>query len=191
MRGRWPLAPVRRAVLDFARRSRDRDVVRAALAEVVQRGLAGPLELQRELAVCSSRGSAVPRSVLEEIGAGVRSVAEAYARRLVANSGLPAPVWNARLVDDRGRFIAMPDAWFDEVALAWEIDSHEFHLSPTDHERNIARHTSMTAHGIVVVRTLPGRVRREPRAVLDELRGALAAAASRPRPTTVTVAPLA
>jgi hypothetical protein len=40
--GRWPLAPLDRAVLDFTRRVRDRDLVRSAIAEVVQRGRSTP-----------------------------------------------------------------------------------------------------------------------------------------------------
>lgn len=85
--GKWPLAPIERAALDLTRRTHDRDVVRAVLAELILRG------------------------------------------------GLLQPLWNARVVDARtGGFIAVADAWFDEVALAWEIDSYEFHLSPADHE---------------------------------------------------------
>src|SRR6185312_3385555 len=48
--GPWPLAPVPRAALDFARRSSDQGVVRAVLAEVVQRGRCGPGDLAVELA---------------------------------------------------------------------------------------------------------------------------------------------
>ena len=48
-------------------------------------------ELNDELASGSGRGSALPREVLREISAGVRSVAEADARTLVQRSGLPIP----------------------------------------------------------------------------------------------------
>jgi len=56
----------------------------------------------------------LPREVLREINAGVRSVAEADARMLVQllvqRSGLPMPRWNVPLRDGTGRFIATPDA---------------------------------------------------------------------------------
>jgi hypothetical protein len=86
-------------------------------------------------------------------------VAEAKARELVRGSGLPQPMWNARLVDARsGRFVAVADAWFDDVGLAWEIDSYEFHLSPADFERTMQRRVAMTGVGIAVVAHSPKRV---------------------------------
>ncbi|WP_199796522.1 hypothetical protein [Pseudonocardia dioxanivorans] len=177
-----PIAPVVRAVLDFARRSRDRNVVRSAIAEVVQRGLAGPAALRHELAAGTSRWSALPRAVLAEVSDGVRSVAEAQARRLITGAGLTTPMWNARVVDDAGRFVAVPDAWFDDVALAWEIDSHEFHLGPAEHERTVRRRSQMMARGIIVLQTLPQHLRTRPDAVVEELRRVYATAAARPRP---------
>jgi hypothetical protein len=79
--GHWPLAPIARAALDFARRSSEQDAVRATIADVVQRGQATPAQLFHELDRRSGRGTALPRAVLDEIGDGVRSVAEARARR--------------------------------------------------------------------------------------------------------------
>jgi hypothetical protein len=124
--GAWPLAPIGRAALDFARRCQNVDQVRAALAEVVQRGRGSALELGRELDKGCARGSALPRRVLAEIGDGVRSVAEAKARLLLESANLPRAWWNPRVHDRTGRFVAVPDAWFDDVAMAWEIDSLEF-----------------------------------------------------------------
>ncbi|GAA0933802.1 hypothetical protein GCM10009559_23780 [Pseudonocardia zijingensis] len=184
--GRWPLAPVARAALDAARRLVVRDEVRAVLAEVVQRERCSPAELNAELELGSGRGARLAREVLAEIGDGVRSAAEANAREVALSSGLPAPWWNARLYDRTGRFIAMPDAWFDDVGLAWEIDSREFHLSPADHERTLARRSAMTAEGIVVLHTLPSGLRHR-RDAVDELRRTYASATRRPRPDVVAV----
>jgi hypothetical protein len=184
--GRWPLAPVTRAALDAARRLASRDEVRALLAEVVQRGCCVPAELNAELADGSGRGTRLSREVLLEISDGVRSVAEADARGIAERSGLPAPMWNAKLYDRYGRFIAMPDAWFDDVGLAWEIDSREFHLSPADYDRTLERRSVMTAEGIVVLHTLPRRLRHRGGAV-DELRRTYASAARRPRPQVIAV----
>ncbi|HZG89851.1 MAG TPA: hypothetical protein VEZ42_06525 [Pseudonocardia sp.] len=179
---RWPLAPVERAALDFARRSRDRGVVRAILSEAVQRGMCGVDGLSAELAAGSDRGSALPRAVLEEVGAGVRSPAEADARVLVHRSGLPEPLWNPRLHDEDGRFVAVPDAWFADVGMAWEIDSLEWHLGPDDYAATLARRNRLMAAGAVVVHHLPGDVRRNPARVLADLRDNHARAALRPPP---------
>ncbi|WP_181782383.1 hypothetical protein [Pseudonocardia pini] len=178
----WPAAPVARAALDFCRRSRDRDHVRTVLAEVVQTGRASPGELAAELREGSGRGSALARQVLTEIAAGVRSSAEAKARTVVGRTGLAEPLWNARLVDPAGKHIATPDAWFDDVGLAWEIDSREFHFAAEDYERTVVRHSRMTAHGILVVHTLPQTLRKQGAEVVAELRRCHAQAALRPRP---------
>ncbi|WP_250556468.1 hypothetical protein [Pseudonocardia lacus] len=179
---RWPIAPVARAALDFSRRSRDRSVVRALLAEAVQRGLCDVPELVAELEAGSGRGSALPREVLAEVGAGVRSPAEAEARALVLRSGLPEPLWNPRLHDERGRFLAMPDAWFGDVGLAWEIDSLEWHLGPSDYAATVDRRNRLMTAGAVVVHHLPRDVRHHPARVLADLRANYARAAQRPLP---------
>lgn len=177
---RWPLAPLPRALWDFARDVRHRDQIRSAVAEAVQRRLCTPAALAAELAAGNQRYVTLPRAVLEEIGDGVRSVAEATARRLVLHSALPRPLWNPTLVDARtGRFIAVPDAWFDEVGLAWEIDSAEWHLSPEDHEETLARRVRMTAEGIWVVSHTPSQLGRD---ALVALARNLEQAAYRPRP---------
>ncbi|GAA4560182.1 hypothetical protein GCM10023175_69650 [Pseudonocardia xishanensis] len=180
--GRWPLAPLSRAVLDFCRRSRDREQIRTALAEAVQRGGCTPGELLGELNAGSHRGSAVPRSVLTEIVGGVRSVAEAHAREVLLAAGLPAPMWNPTLRTAAGEILPCPDAWFDDVALAWEIDSVEFHYDVADYERTVERHSRMTSYGIVVVHTVPRALRSRRSEVVDELRRAHALARLRPRP---------
>jgi hypothetical protein len=180
--GRWPVAPVPRAALDFTRRSSDRGVVRAVLAEVVQRGLCGPGDLAAELAAGSARGSALPRSVLAEVLDGVRSPAEAEAKELVGRSGLPTPLWNPQLRDATGRLVAVPDAWFDDVAMAWEIDSLEWHLGPAEYAATLERRARLMAVGVVVVHHLPSAVRERPADVLADLRVNYAHAARRPRP---------
>jgi hypothetical protein len=186
VKGRWPLAPIARAALDATRRLTSRDEVRAVLAEVVQRGCCIPGELIAELADGSGRGTRLSREVLLEISDGVRSVAEAAAREIAERSGLPAPLWNAKIYDRFGRFIAMPDAWFDDVGLAWEIDSREFHLSPADYERTLERRSAMTAEGIIVLHSLPNRLRHRG-AALDELRRTYASAVRRPRPRVIAI----
>ncbi|RZT84382.1 hypothetical protein EV383_1222 [Pseudonocardia sediminis] len=181
--GPVPCAPVVRAVLDWSRRSRDRNAVRAALAEVVQRGRCTPAELVAELEQGCGRGSALPRSVLREVGDGVRSVAEARAREVLLSSPvLRGALWNPRLLDAGGRFVAMPDVWFDDVGMAWEIDSYEWHLSPADYERTLARRSAMAAHGIVVVHGTPNRLGRDPAGVREELERIHAQCRLRPRP---------
>ncbi len=185
--GRWPLADVARAALDAARRLPDRAEVRATLAEVVQRGRCTPAGLAAELAEGCGRGTALPRQVLGEISDGVRSAAEAQARALVLRSGLPAPMWNARLYDARGKFIAMPDAWFDDVGLAWQIDSRAWHLSPESYDLTMDRRSAMMAEDAVVMHTRPTKLTQCAAEVLHELVGNHRRAGRRPRPPIIAV----
>jgi hypothetical protein len=178
-----PMAPAVRAVLDAARRLRRLDQVRALVAEAVQRQLCQVTELTAELAAGCQAGTAAVRQVLQEVDAGVRSVAECHARALVAESPLSGMLhWNVAVFDERGNFLAIPDAWADVVALAWEIDSYEFHLSPQDYGRTLRRRAAMTSAGIIVAHVLPSHVRTQPQSALAELEDAYRLASQRPRP---------
>ncbi|WP_273937519.1 hypothetical protein [Kutzneria chonburiensis] len=158
------------------------DPVRALLSEAVQRGRCRPADLLAELDTGSRRGSALPRRVLSEVGEGVHSVAEAHGLRRWRAANLPNAMWNVPVYDSSDRFVAIPDAWCDEVALAWEIDSFEWHLDAKGYAKTVARNTRYATAGIVVVQTLPSRLRDDPQGVIAELRAAYAAAKARPRP---------
>ncbi|NGY59082.1 hypothetical protein G7043_09100 [Lentzea sp. NEAU-D13] len=177
-----PLAPPTRAVLDGVRRIRELDAVRALLIESVQSGLTDVDSLRGELDVGTKRGTALPRRVLDEIGLGVRSVAEADTLEIWHQAGLPTPHRNVVIVDADGAYIGMPDTWCDEVGLAWEIDSNEFHYSKDTYARTLERNSRYASVGISVVQTLPSRLRTKPDAVIAELRAAYAAAQARTRP---------
>ena len=131
----------------------------------------------------------MPRKVLEDIVGGARSVAEVDAMRVWKRTRLPQPVWNVVLQNGRGEHIAVPDAWFD-VGLAWEIDSYEFHFQRGDYARTIDRNARYAAAGVLVLQTLPNRLRSNPKSVVDELVAAHRAAESRPRPTVRVAGPL-
>lgn len=179
----FPVAPAHRAVLDATRRMREFDPIRALLADAVQRGRCSPEMLARELERGSQRGSALPRRALTELLGGAHSIAEGDGFWLWKRSGLPEPQRNVAIYDTDGRYIGTPDAWCDDVAFAWEIDSRDVHFGLDGYADTLARNARYAAAGIVVLQTLPSRLRREPEAVMAELRAAYAAAARRPRPT--------
>jgi hypothetical protein len=180
--GGLPLAPLERAVICAVRRLDRRDAVRAVLAEAVQKGRTTVARLRAELAAGSQRGSALPRQVLDELEAGVRSVAEAWARDLHRDSDLPPVLWNPRLYDAAGTYIAQADAFFADVGLAWEIDSLAHHFTLEDWDATLRRRARMQAFGLVVAHTRPRRLRREDAEVVEELWGQYRLAAARPCP---------
>ncbi|WIY06385.1 hypothetical protein QRX60_21990 [Amycolatopsis mongoliensis] len=177
-----PVAPAHRAVVDAARRLRDHDTVLAMMAEAIQRRFCTPSALAHELAAGSRAGKALPTRALAPLLDGARSVAEADAWRLRKRSGLPDCGWNVQLFDSGGRYVASPDAWWDDVGFAWEIDSRSHHADPHDHARTLARNTRYLTAGVLVLQTLPVRLRTEPEVVLDELRAGYEIARGRPRP---------
>jgi hypothetical protein len=178
-----PLAAPARAVLDGIRRVREIDPVRALLIECLERGLCTHDQLSAELEVGSKRGTALPRAVLRELAEDVRSVPEAETIALWKRAGLPSPERNVKIFDNAGKYIAMPDTWCDEVAMAWEIDSWAYHLRGYYYAKTLERNNRYAAAGIVVVQTLPNQLRNEPKEVVTQLRAAYAAAKQRPRPS--------
>jgi hypothetical protein len=182
-----PLAPLPRAMIDAAHRLENVDLIRAMVADAIQHRLCTPADLARELAAGSTIGSARPRRVLAEIEDGVRSAAEAWAHSLIKRSSLPAPAWNVELLSQDGRLLGIADAWWEEVGMVWEIDSKEFHLTPEGYARTLSKHARLTSSGIVVVHTLPSRLRDDPLGVLQDLAGAYELARSCP-PPRITVA---
>lgn len=175
-----PLAPVARSVIDACRRLRSYDPVRALVTEAVQRGRVSPHCLGHEVETGSRRGTAILREVLRDVVNGARSVAEIDAMHVWQLTNLPKPVWNVPLRDSSGNYIATPDAWFADVALAWEIDSYEFHFEREGYADTVNRNARYAGAGIMVVQTLPTRLRAEPDAVAAELIAAYHAASDRP-----------
>lgn len=181
-------APPARAVADAARGMAKIADVRAVVADAVQRGKC-PLEmLVVEAGAGAVRGSALLRQVIAEVTDGVRSVVEAEFRDLIIGAGLPLPVFNPRLFAG-GRFIAQPDCWWPDAGVAAEVDSREWHLSPQDWERTLARHALMSAHGIVVLHFTPRQIRAQRTEVATNLRAALEAARGRPALPVTAVPP--
>ncbi|WP_434452653.1 hypothetical protein [Lentzea sp. E54] len=178
----FPTVHLARALIDAARREARFDVVRAMIADAVQRQLCSPTALTAELKNMHLGGTALPRTVLDEVSDGVRSAAEAWARSLVSRSSLPSPQRNVLIRSACGQQLAIVDGWWDEVGLAWQIDSKEFHMSPADYAHTMAQHSALLAHGVMTVHTVPSRLRADPNGVISELLGAYRSASTRPRP---------
>jgi hypothetical protein len=182
VRGGLPLAGAARALVDAAKQWPNLDTVRAMTADAVQREICTVNELLAELAEPRRPHSAIVRSVLTEVADGVRSAAEAWARSLVLSTNLPPPLWNVAIRDPSGLLLAVADAYWEPVGLAWEIDSREFHLSPAEHARDARRQSRLAAAGVLVVHTVLSRLRTDPSGVVSELERAYHAAAARPTP---------
>lgn len=184
--GDRPTAPLVRAAVDASRTWQTRRLTEDFLVEAIQRGpRCRPELLREELERGCRRGTGLPREILRTIDVDVRSVPELRASRLIRKSGLPEPLWNASLYSRDGSYIGCPDAWFDTVGLAVEIDSYQFHFARDDYANTLRRNTRYARNGIMVVQVLPGQLSTDPESVINDLAMAYAAAAQRERPAVV------
>ncbi|ANY05205.1 hypothetical protein AFB00_01505 [Pseudonocardia sp. HH130630-07] len=177
------VAPPARCLVDAAARCTDLDVVRAMLADAVQRGACRIADLADELDEPRRPYTARARTAFLEVADGTRSAAEAWAREVVRRSSLPAPRWNVALYLPGGELLGVVDAYWDDVGLAWEIQSRRFHLGPQAFDRDVRKQVDLPRAGVVLVPTLAVRLQTEPRAVVAELADAHARAAALPAPT--------
>ncbi len=176
-----PLTPLIRATTDAVRRLTDPLVSEELLIEAIQQGRCHPKALLWELDHGTQRGTAVPRRLLTE-WVDIRSMAESRAKLLGRGLTTPPSHWNAELFGSAGRYLGRPDAWWDDVGLAWEIDSFDFHFRRAGYQRTVDRNTRYATSGIIVVQTLPSQLLDAPNAVIADLETAWRIAAARPRP---------
>jgi hypothetical protein len=191
----WEIGPIRfappcRAVADAARQMSRFSDVQAVVCEAVQRKSCTLQTLIRELSEGPSAGSRGLRTALAELGAGVRSSAEADLKHLIDRSDLEKPMYNPMLYDAQGTYLGQPDAWWQRAGVAGEVDSREYHLSAEDYDKTTTRHNRMEARGINVLHWLPSTIKTRPVRVLDDLRAALNSGHLRP-PLPITAVPAA
>lgn len=161
-----------RAVVDTVSALTDLAEARTVVASAVQQRRCSIDQIVTELRERHSTGNALLRAVLAEVADGTASAAEGDLRDLIGSSDLPVPLYNPTLFLD-GKFLARPDAWWPQAAVAVEVDSKEFHLLPEDWERTMRRHRRMTAAGLSVLHLSPRQLRTEPRQVLTDIAAAL------------------
>ena len=170
-----------RAVADAARLFTSLDDVRSLVAEAVQKQACSIAEIGLELKHGGSHDSARLRAALAEVGAGVRSVAEARFRQRVLKSDLPTPTFNVFLRAADGTDIGEVDAWWAEAGVSAEIDSQEYHFYRDGWLRTDAKRGRLLKHGVFPHNIAPSRVEREWESVSDELRSSIEKGRQRPR----------
>lgn len=168
--GRIAVAPVGRALADFALRHEDERQVRAVLMAAVQLGKVSVADLDAETATAPSRGLKRYMRVLEELHAGARSVGEADMRRLCARSKvLPTPLFNPLLALPDGRKIS-PDLLIEEAALVHETNGRGPHYEEEDAFDSMQeRHDAMTTAGLTALHNSPRLIATTGPRILREL----------------------
>src|SRR5205823_5219729 len=116
-----------------------------------QKGRFHPRQLVDEMERGCRRGTGLPREVFRDLTVELRSIPELRAFRLLKKADLPQPKWNAKLFNHDGDYVACPDAWFDDVGLAVEIDSYEFHFTARGYASTARRNSRYAENGILIV----------------------------------------
>ncbi|MEI7778801.1 MAG: hypothetical protein WCJ42_05155 [Actinomycetes bacterium] len=181
-----PFAPPARAIIDAAHRCVKRSDVFALVTEGVARGLVDIAALDHELACGSRRGTRMLREAIEHAGQGAWSGSEAQLRSGLLRSSLPEPTWNVALHTACGDLLAIVDGYYDDVALALEVDSREHHSIGNDWEHTLNRSAMLTAHGVVVMHFTPARIWRDMDSIITEIRSARGRLIGRPLPALVS-----
>jgi hypothetical protein len=173
LKGALPLAPAARAVLDTGGWLTDLSDARAVVAGAVQERRCSVADLQAELARGPRHHTALIRTVLADIAAGIRSAPEGDLRDLIIAGNLPLPLFNPRIYLN-GTFLACPDAWWPATGVAVEVDSKMWHFSSeADWHQTTRRHARMTAAGILVIHLTPRQLRDEPGRITTDIAAAL------------------
>lgn len=178
-------APLARALVDACRWQVGLDDVRELVAEVVQQHKVLPSEIAAEVRAAARQRTALIRAVLLEIGAGIRSVAEARLREEFRRRGVPEPEWNGDLLGPDGQVVAQIDAYWAALGLALEIDSMAWHLSPKRYRRTQKRQRRLVLLGIEVIPISPADVLEDPAAVCEEVMAKIATTTPRELPFVV------
>ena len=190
-RGPLVVASRARAVVEAARDPAMRPRARAIVIEAVQRRLVRLDDLRHELELGPRPGSAVVRTAIREAERGAWSVPEADLFGLVRGSQtLPEPWLNVRLTAADGTGLPIPDLWFDDVALAVQVHSRQYHEDNEDWEATVMSDGVFAEYGIPVVGVTPWAIRRRPALVLGRIERAHLVAAARPRSAVRAVNPL-
>jgi hypothetical protein len=169
-------APLARAVADALREvahSPNRDAVRAVLREAVEEHGCSPRELVRELRDAGLPEAPVVRAALDELLACVREAALTRLQDLLAAWLLPQPLCRAELRMPGGTFVAVPDLFWPDRAVAVELDSEVRCVSDSEAAWARAGQHRMEYLGVRVVFLASERLESEPLAVESELRAAL------------------
>lgn len=182
-----PYAPVARAAVDACRVTDTLDDVRRLVADVVQGRHCPVGALRTEILAAARQRTALPRLVLTEISAGVRSVAEAKAREVIRRTGVPEPLWNVELRLADGTPFCTPDAYWPLLAAAMEIDSLAWHLTADAYRRTKRRERLLTISGVLVIAFTPAEILDNPDEFASQVRTFLDVAARRNAPEGIVV----
>jgi very-short-patch-repair endonuclease len=147
-----PLAPVARALADYAVTLRRLPDVQSLVGFAIQQRRCDIAELATELEAGPRRGSRHLREALRDAGYGAHSAPEATAGRLLRAAGIHMGQ-NVEVALGARRFVA--DFLDTERRAILEVDSVAHHYSVADQDATLARDQALQAAGYRVLHVKP------------------------------------
>ena len=123
-----------------------------------------------------ARGIAGLRSALDLVDAGAESPQETRLRLAFIRAGLPRPVTQIPVRNDRGRVVRRIDMGWPQWMVGVEYDGEQHFSSPDAYGKDITRLEFLAERGWTIVRVSGRQLRNERRAVVARTRKALIAA---------------
>jgi hypothetical protein len=102
----------------------------------------------------------------------VRSPAESRLRMLLVLDGLPEPLVNAPVHDERGKLMGIPDLLYLKPLLGIEYDG-SYHNDPKVHQVDLIRENRLLTHGLPLLRYSKEDMRTRAEQIPHEVRAAL------------------
>ncbi|GAA5161808.1 hypothetical protein [Ornithinimicrobium tianjinense] len=155
---------------------------------VLQRGLASPEGLERELYLRPRAKVAAVWRGLAGFVDGAWSRPEVVLREVIeADGGFPALVTNCGLWTSDGEFIGTPDGYLEEAGTAIQVHSRQFHQGVDDAGgerwgRTVEKDSDYVAAGVRVVGVTPWTLYGKPQRFLNRLRKVVQLGLAAPRP---------
>jgi hypothetical protein len=123
-----------------------------------------------------ARGIRHLRGALDLVDAGAESPQETRLRLLLVQSGIPRPVTQIPVADERGRVRRRIDMGWPEWMVGVEYDGEQHFTGPDDYADDIERLEFLAHRGWTIVRVSGRQLRWERPAVVQRVNRALAAA---------------
>lgn len=108
-----------------------------------------------------------------------REVSELRFLDLILEAGLPRPIVNYEVIDETGRVIDEIDFGWPQWREGWEVDTREWHTSPTQMARDQMKDLLLAGRGWEIHRVPFELIVRNPKWVQQQVAASLQRAAAR------------
>ncbi|MGB8942264.1 MAG: hypothetical protein WCD21_18780, partial [Streptomyces sp.] len=189
-----PVAPVPRALADAVAGLTEASAVRRLLTEAVRGGHCEPAAIVRELNLAKLLTRPHVMDAVDSLLAEGRAIAEDRLYRMVAEHGLPDPLWNVDLRLPGGPHLGGVDAYWPDLAVAVELDTRAPRqgFRPDDDalwSEYARKRDHLERLGITVVHLTPKKLRESLEQQATVVRTALMASTDRDPAAYVVVLP--